>query len=47
MTPMDFDAALAQADALMYEVKNGGRDRILQRTFQADESSAPAISKRK
>jgi len=47
MTPMDFDAALAQADALMYEVKNGGRDRILQRTFQADESSAPAISNRK
>lgn len=33
VTPPDFDAALAQADFLMYEVKNGGRDRILQRTF--------------
>jgi diguanylate cyclase (GGDEF)-like protein len=33
VTPMDFDAALAQADSLMYEVKNGGRDRILQRAF--------------
>lgn len=33
VTPRDFDAALAQADALMYEVKNGGRDRILQRVF--------------
>lgn len=33
VTPMDFDAALAQADALMYEVKNGGRNRILQRVF--------------
>jgi len=33
VTPHDFDAALAQADALMYEVKDGGRDRILQRTF--------------
>lgn len=31
VTSMDFDAALAQADALMYEVKNGGRNRILQR----------------
>ncbi|MDP1652737.1 MAG: GGDEF domain-containing protein [Rhodocyclaceae bacterium] len=29
--PRNFDVALAQADALMYEVKNGGRDRILQR----------------
>lgn len=33
VTPRDFDAALAQADSLMYEVKNGGRDRILQRAF--------------
>lgn len=33
VTPSDFDAALAQADSLMYEVKNGGRDRILQRAF--------------
>lgn len=29
--PRDFEGALAQADALMYEVKNGGRDRILLR----------------
>lgn len=29
--PEDLDAMLAQADALMYEVKNGGRDHILQR----------------
>lgn len=33
VTPLDFDAALAQADALMYEVKNGGRNRILQCAF--------------
>lgn len=33
VAPHDFDGALAQADALMYEVKNGGRDRILQRAF--------------
>ncbi|MDZ4201334.1 MAG: GGDEF domain-containing protein [Gallionella sp.] len=33
VTPPNFDAALGQADSLMYEVKNGGRDRILQRTF--------------
>lgn len=38
VTPQDFDGALAQADALMYEVKNGGRDRILQRTFLVAES---------
>lgn len=29
--PQDFDALLAQADQLMYEVKETGRDRILQR----------------
>lgn len=29
--PRDFEAALAQADALMYEVKNSGRNRILLR----------------
>jgi len=33
LTPRDFDGMLAQADALMYEVKNGGRDRLLQRNF--------------
>lgn len=33
VTPMDFDTALTQADALMYEVKSGGRNRILQRAF--------------
>ena len=33
VTPRNFDGALAQADALMYEGKKGGRDRILQRTF--------------
>lgn len=47
VTPPDFDAALAQADSLMYEVKNGGRDRILQRTFQAAASNAPAVPNRK
>ena len=33
VTPRNFAGALAQADALMYEGKNGGRDRILQRTY--------------
>jgi len=33
VTPQDFDAVLALADSLMYEVKNGGRDRIQQRSF--------------
>jgi len=33
VTPNDFDGLLAQADALMYKVKNGGRDRVLQQTF--------------
>ena len=33
VTPHNFVGALAQADALMYEGKKGGRDRILQRTF--------------
>ena len=33
VTPHNFYGALAQADALMYEGKKGGRDRILQRTF--------------
>lgn len=35
VAPQDFDNALAQADALMYEVKTGGRDRVLQRVFCA------------
>jgi diguanylate cyclase (GGDEF)-like protein len=29
--PADFDVLLAEADGLMYEVKNGGRNRIMQR----------------
>jgi diguanylate cyclase (GGDEF)-like protein len=29
--PVDLDAMVAQADAVMYEVKHGGRDRILQK----------------
>ena len=29
--PADFNAMLAEADAVMYEVKHGGRNRILQR----------------
>lgn len=33
VTPRNFAGALAQADALMYEGKRSGRDRILQRTF--------------
>lgn len=37
-TPQNFDGLLAAADALMYEAKNSGRDRILQRTFADDES---------
>ncbi|MDP2238868.1 MAG: diguanylate cyclase [Burkholderiales bacterium] len=36
--PHDFDSALAQADALMYEAKNGGRNRVQQRTFSGAES---------
>lgn len=36
-TPRDFDAALAQADSLMYEVKNGGRNRILQKHYTENE----------
>ncbi|MDK9724511.1 MAG: GGDEF domain-containing protein [Sterolibacteriaceae bacterium MAG5] len=31
--PQDFDALLKQADGLMYEVKYGGRDRILLREY--------------
>lgn len=33
VAPLDFDILLKQADALMYEVKRGGRDRILQQEF--------------
>lgn len=33
-TPADFSSVIASADALMYEVKRGGRDRILQRVFE-------------
>ncbi|MBA3059460.1 MAG: GGDEF domain-containing protein [Gammaproteobacteria bacterium] len=33
VAPLDFDMAIKQADALMYEVKRGGRDRILQQEF--------------
>lgn len=33
VAPHDFDLLLKQADALMYEVKRGGRDRILQQEF--------------
>ena len=36
--PVDLDALLAKADGLMYEVKNGGRDRVLLRTFVATEA---------
>ena len=32
-TPQDFDALLKQADALMYEVKRGSRDRVLLREY--------------
>lgn len=31
--PQDFDVLLKQADGLMYEVKHGGRDRILLREY--------------
>ncbi len=42
--PHDFATALAQADALMYEVKNSGRDRILLRNWEDEtiRKSAPA-----
>lgn len=33
VTPADFDGLLKQADAVMYEVKHGGRNRILVREF--------------
>lgn len=33
VTPDEFDALLKQADALMYEVKHGTRDRILLREY--------------
>lgn len=33
--PVDLDVLLAAADGLMYEVKNGGRDRILQRELRS------------
>lgn len=29
--PVDFDALMAEADAVMYEVKHGGRNRVLQK----------------
>lgn len=33
LAPHDFDLLLKQADALMYGVKHGGRDRILQQEY--------------
>jgi diguanylate cyclase (GGDEF)-like protein len=33
VAPEDFDRLLKQADALMYEVKHGGRNRVLLREF--------------
>lgn len=33
VTPKDFDCLLKQADALMYEAKHGGRNRVLLREF--------------
>jgi len=33
ITPQDFDVLLREADGLMYEVKHGGRDRILLREY--------------
>lgn len=33
VAPHDFDMLIKQADALMYEVKHGGRDRIQQQEF--------------
>ncbi len=33
VTPKDFDWLLKQADALMYEAKHGGRNRVLLREF--------------
>ena len=33
VAPHDFDMLLKQADALMYEAKRGGRDRVLQQEF--------------
>lgn len=33
VAPHDLDMVLKQADALMYEAKRGGRDRILQRAY--------------
>ena len=29
--PVDFDALMAEADTVMYEVKHGGRNRVLQK----------------
>jgi diguanylate cyclase (GGDEF)-like protein len=33
VAPQDFDLLIRQADTLMYEVKNNGRDRVQQREF--------------
>ncbi|MDP3538687.1 MAG: GGDEF domain-containing protein [Azonexus sp.] len=33
VVPHDFDTLIKQADALMYEVKRSGRDRVLQQEF--------------
>ncbi|MBK8121750.1 MAG: GGDEF domain-containing protein [Sulfuritalea sp.] len=33
VAPQDFDLLIKQADTLMYEVKRGGRDRVLQQEF--------------
>lgn len=33
VAPQDFDMLVKQADALMYEVKRGGRDRVLHQEF--------------
>lgn len=40
--PTDFDGLIQSADALMYEVKHGGRDRVLLREFAVDEAADAA-----
>lgn len=41
VAPRDFEMLVRQADELMYEVKRGGRDRVLQREFRRSGNRHP------
>lgn len=41
--PVDFDALMAEADAVMYEVKHGGRNRVLQKELKGTLINVPGL----